>query len=412
MALLPALLSGCGGNGPLRAKAPSLPDEQARCRAAMRAESPLVTEWSPAEKANLQARLRSGAVAVAFSGCGMRPLPACNPRGSYRWQRTTLASEAIDIRDEDELFTKLPLGALALEGELARSGHLQVRTMVTGQYVLDGGAATEVPDYGPCAEATHLLTGLSIGSFKLHSGGTLQASANVDVGGYGGGAKTQSSDMVLREAGTFESCSSSTDENPDINCSSPIQAFLTPLPRFVRERGTGTLRATFASGDSTGAWELRSNEQFVCRTPCTRWINPAERYQLRTEKGEELETVDVPPLGEYEGAGEVVVTARGRDKKAFVGGIVTAGVGGGLAFMGGFLALFGAMGDRDGLVVAGAITAGIGVVAIAPGVWLIVGSGSDVEVSADGVVTSNLPPRRNIASTLERPPVLGISATY
>src|SRR5688572_22363111 len=93
----PLLLVACGsGAGLPRARAPGVPDAEARCQAAARGESPLVTEWSSAEKANLQARLRSGAMAVEFTGCSMRPITGCTLRGSYRWQRTTLSSEAIE----------------------------------------------------------------------------------------------------------------------------------------------------------------------------------------------------------------------------------------------------------------------------------------------------------------------------
>jgi hypothetical protein len=63
---------------------------------------------------------------------------------------------------------------------------------------------------------------------------------------------------------------------------------------------------------------------------------------------------------------------------------VAAGVGGGFAFIGGFLALMGSMADRHGLTVGGAITAGIGLAAIAPGVWLITSSGSKVEILSEG----------------------------
>ncbi|HEY6561650.1 MAG TPA: hypothetical protein VI072_30475 [Polyangiaceae bacterium] len=391
VALVGFVLGGCGGAGaPLRASAPKLSDDEALCRAAALRETPLVTEWSSAEKASLQARLRSGGLAVEYTGCSMRPILSCNVRGSYRWQRTTLSSDTIDIQNKDELFTKLPLGALALEGELARAGMLQVRTMVGGQYVLEGTSAADVPDYGDCAQATHLLSALSIGSFKLNSGGSLRAGAAIGVGDVGGGAETASSENMLREAGDFESCKLSTDETPDIGCSSPIQAFLVPLPRFTKERGSGTVRVTFASGDDQ-PWELRSKQQFVCRTPCTRWINPSEKYQLRTESGPALETVDVPDLRSHGASSNLEVRARARDKGAFVGGIVATGVGGGFAFIGGFLALFGSLAERDGMVTAGAITAGVGLVAIAPGVWLIVKSGSNAEVLKDGTSMAGVP---------------------
>jgi hypothetical protein len=360
-----------------------IPDAEARCRAAARGDSPLLTEWSAAEKANLQARLRTGGLAVEYTGCSMRPLLACTLRGSYRWQRTTLASEGIEIRSEDDLFAKLPLGALTLEGELARSGRLGVRTMVSGQYMLEGSTSADVPDYGECAAATHLLTAVSIGSFKLHSGGTLEGGATLAAGEAGAGARTTSAETLLREAGDFDSCKLSTDETPEMGCSSPIQAFLVPLPRFAQERGSGSMRVTFASGDAEGAWELRANQQFVCRTPCARWINPSENYQLRTESGPELETLDVPDLRRYLGTQALEVRAHQRDKDAFFGGIIATGVGGGLAFMGGFLALMGGLSDSSGLLVAGGVTAGIGLVAVAPGVYLIASSGSKTEVLSE-----------------------------
>lgn len=385
-------LAGCGGAGaPLRASAPKLSDDEALCRAAATRETPLLTEWSAAEKASLQARLRSGGLAVEYTGCSMRPILSCTVRGSYRWQRTTLSSETIDIQNKDELFAKLPLGALALEGELARAGLLQVRTMVGGQYVLEGTTAADVPDYGDCAQATHILSAVSIGSFKMNSGGSLRAGAAVGALDIGGGANSASSETMLREAGDFESCKLSTDDTPNIGCSSPIQAFLVPLPRFAKERGSGTLRVTFASGDGEQAWELRSNQQFVCRTPCTRWINPAEKYQLRTESGPALETVDVPDLRTLRAGQDLEVRAHPRDKGAFVGGIVATGLGGGFAFIGGFLALAGGLSDRSGLVAGGAITAGVGLVAIGPGVWLIVKSGSHAEVVSDGTPVAATP---------------------
>ena len=82
-----------------------------------------VGEGEPGGAAAGQAR-----VAVAYSGCSMRVLPRVpRARASYHWQRTTPASESLEINDSDELYAKLPLGAASLEGELKRSGKLAVR---------------------------------------------------------------------------------------------------------------------------------------------------------------------------------------------------------------------------------------------------------------------------------------------
>lgn len=372
---------GCGSRSYApRAKAPAPSDDASRCRKAALRETPLVTEWSAAEKANLQARLGSGAMAVEYTGCEMRPIPGCQLRGSYRWQQTTLSTDTIDISNEDELFAKLPLGAVRLEGELARAGHLQVRTTVSGQYILEGAQAEDVPDYGDCAQATHILSGISIGAFQLNSGARLTGSTKVDVADRGAGASTRSSDSVLREAGDPASCTLATEDEPNIGCSSPIQAFLSPLPRFAERRGEGTVEATFVSGEPDVAWELRADQKFVCRTPCSRWMNPGEAYELRLENGEVLRSLAVPDMRTYVGAGDLQVVVYDKNERAFVTGIALTGVGGGLMFMGGFLGLAGALSEESGLAVAGAVVAGLGVLQIGPGIYLILSSGAKTEV--------------------------------
>lgn len=397
-------LAACGRHfEPPRARAPRLDDDSLRCREAARNASPIVTEWSAAEKASLQARMRAGALAVEFTGCTMRPIPGCVLRGSYRWQRTTLASDTIDVRSADELYAKLPLGAASLSGELAKSGRLAVQTTVGGQFVLEGSRAADVPDYGECAGATHLLTGLSSGAFKLRSGGSLRGGAGLGVGELAAGASSESSEQVLRESGNPESCKASTDEAPELDCSAPIQAFLEPLPRFAAERGQGTSRATFSAADASRPWELRTQQEFVCKLPCTRWIKPGDAFQVRAEGGTLPETIEVEDLHRHAGAAELDVRAYPRDGGMLTSGIVTTALGGVGVFFGGFFALFGAMAERDGLVVAGGVTSAVGAVAVVPGIWMIVESGARTEITPVGFA----PPSR-----LVEPPRFGFAASF
>jgi len=115
--------AGCATGAATGPLVPVNPTGIAGCRVGATQTSLLVTEWSSAEKANLQAMLGStGAIAVAFSGCELRLLPACRLPGSYYWQHTTVASDRIEIHNEAELYAKLPLGAVSLSGELKKSG--------------------------------------------------------------------------------------------------------------------------------------------------------------------------------------------------------------------------------------------------------------------------------------------------
>lgn len=339
----------------------------------------------------------------------MRPVLGCSPRGSYRWQRTTLTTDTVSAESSDELFAKLPLGAADLQAELARTGRIAVQTTVGGQFVLEGSSAAEVPDYGDCAQATHLLTALSIGAFKLRSGGTLHAGGAVGVAEVGASASTSSAETLLREAGDPEACRLSTDEGADIGCSSPIQAFLQPLPRTTRERGKGTVHVTFSAGDSKRGWELRQNQQFVCRAPCSRWVDPAAGYEMRTESADAPESIELPDLRPYAPVGDLDVRAHPRAMGEFVTGLTLTGLGGMSIFFGGFFALIGAAAERDGFTVAGAVTAGVGAAMIAPGLFLIVDSAPRTEVTPAG---GGPELGRGSPAVSPAPPRLGVHATF
>src|SRR5438445_13600636 len=183
LAVVCALAWSCGAPGvvaPL-AHAPETPGDQTRCKLAANQENPLVTEWPASEKANLEARLREGSVVVSYSGCSLRMLPRCHVRGNYQWRRTTMSTDVIEIRNADELFAKLPIGAVSLEGELQRSGRLAVQTSVSGQMQLVSFDPAAVPKGGECEGATHVVEALSIGAFKLRSGGAAHAGGQATV---------------------------------------------------------------------------------------------------------------------------------------------------------------------------------------------------------------------------------------
>lgn len=205
----------------------------ARCSVAASHDQPLVTEWPAPYKARLEALLAEGAVAVEYSGCELRIVDRCKVPGSYAWKRTTLSRDTTDIHDEDDLYTKLPLGAVTLSGQLKVSGSLHVETTVAGQLQLIGKAAQDATTGAECTSATHLVTALSVGAFKLVSGGNVAGSAGVEVAGMGGAGSAAQSKSVLRSAGDPARCEHTTKDSPDEACKSPIQIFLTPIRRSV-----------------------------------------------------------------------------------------------------------------------------------------------------------------------------------
>src|SRR5262249_5682457 len=250
--LLSLTLASCAIPHPESPLTPELRGEQAKCKVAACQSSPLVTEWPASEKANLEALLHSGAVAVEYSGCTLRVLPQCRLPGKYVWQHTTPAADFVEINNEDELYAKLPLGAVSLEGELKRSGKLSVQTVVSGQMRLEQFSVSSVPGEGECMRATHIVGALSVGAFTLKRGGSanLKAEAGVAEIGKTGGHRDRSEELV-RAAGVPDSCGESTDEAPHTNCRSPVQVFLWSIPGRVAEEGPpGWVKADFVSANA------------------------------------------------------------------------------------------------------------------------------------------------------------------
>jgi hypothetical protein len=357
--------SGCaalGASESARPTAPELPAAQARCKVAAGQENPLVTEWASAEKVALEAHAKTGAVAVEWSGCALRILPECRAPGTYRWRRTTTTTDFVELRDADELYAKLPLGAATLEPELERAGRLAIQTTVSGQLELDGFDAARTERDPRCAAATHVVRGVAVGAFGLSIG----------------------SGPPVRGAGNADVCKLATEDEPHPDCRSPVQVFLAPLPRTLARRGPpGTLRVRFLPPDPDRAWRLSVAERKLCDVPCTRSVDPALPYSFRADGGflRGDDVVDIPDLRPFDGAGDVEVRPVPRNTGRLVWGIVMTSIGGLGMITGGVLLASGCGGQDQGRCIAGAIATPAGALLVAPGIWFIVTSRGGIEVA-------------------------------
>jgi hypothetical protein len=377
----------CGPPGlvaPL-AQAPEMPGDQARCRIAANQENPLVTEWPASEKANLEARLGEGSVVVAYSGCTLRMLPRCKVGGGYHWKRTTIATDTIEIHNADELYAKLPIGAASLEGELQRSGRLAVQTSVAGQFQLDGFDPMRIPKGSECEGATHVLGALSVGAFKLRSGGAAKLAAQGSFAGVASArGGSDSEETIMREAGSPTKCEAASEAAPDPDCASPIQMFLQSLPTSVVDRGPiGTVKVKFLPVHADQEWNVVVGDRTICKTPCERWVDPAMPYSLKYDPGlfQKNEYLEVPDLRAQAGAERLLVRAEPQNMGEFVGGVLITTFGGMATIAGTALTAVGCSGGGPGLCTAGLVTLPAGLLGLVPGIWLIVDSKGVVHVT-------------------------------
>ncbi len=390
---LSLLACGCSSLEIPRAEAPEAPTSQSKCSVAA-SSNPLVTEWPASEKANLEALLREGGVAVKYEGCEMRLLAQCRLPGRYTWLRTTSATDSIEIGNEDDLYAKLPLGAASLEAELRESGRLAMQTTVAGQMKLEGLSVDEVPRDGACRDATHVLSALSVGAFSLRSGGTLRAAGGVSTAFGGGSLGTRSSETLVREAGVPDACSASTPEAPHEECRSPLQVFLWPLPWVEAARPPdGMLKVAFTSEDDDERWEVVHRGRVLCTTPCEGFVDPNRSILIRGAKGGYFnDEVELSDLREHVAGAPLEVRTEG-------GSWLMWGMGLGLTVTGGALLAAGAAfagagcprgDDGSAMCTAGIATLIPGTLMAVPGVVLLAIEGADADVLSIGVGPTTL----------------------
>ena len=388
--LFGALALGCSPFSSMSTTGPavSVPQQSdglAKCRIAANHESPLVTEWPASEKANLEARLREGTVVVSYSGCEMRLLSQCRVPGSYGWRRTTTSTDVVEIRNADDLYAKLPLGAVSLEGELERTGRLAVQTTVAGQLQLmdfDPNLAARDP---ACVGATHVVSALSVGAFKLRSGGSFKARGTADVQTIGTvGGSSDGEESLVREAGVPARCEESTESSAHYECSSPIQVFLRPLPVTLRDRGgPGMVKVRFLPVDANRKWEVMVGDRTLCTTPCEKWVDPAMPFSFKHDPGfwQRNSIIDVPDLRERAKTDRVEVKAEPTNTAQLVGGILVTTFSGIAVVTGTVLTSVGCPNpEGGGTCAAGLITLPIGLAGLVPGIWMISASSPTVEV--------------------------------
>lgn len=365
---------------------PTLTGEGTRCRNAAGLDQPLVTEWPAAEKAQLETQVRMGTgVVVAFTGCTMTVLTQCRTRDPYYWVRTTPSSDWIEIRNQDELYAKLPLGAASLAGELQGSGSLTMQTTITGQFRLAIPPGATPMLEGDCQGATHVVGGLAIGAYQLDAGGTASASLEASVHTIGSAnATSTASKSIIRRAGEAAACANSTDASPDASCASPIQMFLLSVqatggPGQVamgrpRPPPGGPIEVQLMSAEPETSWDVVVDGRKLCTTPCVQHLEPSRTLLMRERSGLFARTtrVQVPNLRDWAAVGGVQVKAHTTSRwnlagLSRMGGVFYGVIGAGFAIP----CLTSSDDDRDVMCTMSGFTLGFGVGLFALGTWVL-----------------------------------------
>jgi hypothetical protein len=202
-----------------------------RCGYSNRASKPLVVDWPAAERAALESRAMQGPVAVHWEGCEIEVLTTCNGVGDYAYAGLNPKQETVRIKNADELYANLPVGAASLEGKLERFGSLEVDMTVIGRKEADHFDFPRDELAGRCERATHVVTGLTVGAFTFSAGQGAALGGSAQMGNAGAGAQSSSSSELLNTDGDRDACvkASQNDFEPPPGCGSLLRVELVPV---------------------------------------------------------------------------------------------------------------------------------------------------------------------------------------
>lgn len=238
---------GCGGGVGNNAagqlvKTPELPtDKQAKCKVAKSQSEPLIVEWPDAARGRLESVSRKGLVAVRYEGCELTVLSRCTVKstsGGYGYSPITRKQSKITIKDADELYASMPVGAVKLESKLQLAGQLNVQMTIVGRYESANQSVYREDLEGECGDATHVIAALTVGSFMFSAGSEAEvgAGASTVIPAVGGGAKSSAVRETIQHDGDEASCTRATitDKAPPEGCGALLQIEVMPLAKGVK----------------------------------------------------------------------------------------------------------------------------------------------------------------------------------
>jgi hypothetical protein len=233
-ALATYVVSCAGGNAASQlAKAPEYqPKDQTKCSVEKSQAKPLIVEWPSADRGELEAQAHNrGLVVVRYVGCEMQLLDRCTTPVKYGYAPITRKKDRVTMRDADDLYANVPVGAARLEAKLERSGQLDVDMTLVGRWEAERTVVRLDELQGDCSGATHVMSALTVGSFTFTAGADAEVGGSATVAGAGGGGKSTSKRETLNADGDEAACEKSTpdDKAPPPNCGAMLRVEVVPL---------------------------------------------------------------------------------------------------------------------------------------------------------------------------------------
>jgi hypothetical protein len=210
-----ACVAGCGSTAGevVRPKDPTF-QEAARggpapvCHEVTDEGTPLIVDWNPEERGDLEAAMKQGVAVVHFDCNSIKVLQDCHVEGAYGFLGITKKEQVITLDNADQAQANLPLNGAKLGASLSRGSTLDIGLVMVGKKATTFSNVDRSLMTGRCEGATHFVQSATVGAFAMKTSAAGEVKAVADVFSFGGSASSASNKSVSSKDGDIASCQS------------------------------------------------------------------------------------------------------------------------------------------------------------------------------------------------------------
>jgi TPR repeat protein len=226
-------LDGCGAGGvgaAVRPKEATAAEGlgEGPCREAENSGEPLVVDWKPEQRGDLELMMKENVAIVSYSCKGFKLLKDCKVDGNYGFLGMSRKEQVVKLNNADEVKANLPLGGIGIAGnisaEMARGSTLDVAMIMVGKVKTTWAKVQADELKGECDGATHFVKGAMVGAFVMQTGTKGQVKSAAQMFGASASGASTSEKNVQNKDGDIADCAKATPD--DKKAPSQCQAFI------------------------------------------------------------------------------------------------------------------------------------------------------------------------------------------
>lgn len=293
---------------------------------------PLVVDWDPDERVDLEAAMAGSVVVVRYDCPGLEILPGCTVDGDYAYAGVSRKEQVVQMTNMDQVRANVPVKSGAIGGEVMAGRALNLATVYVGRQSTTVNHLTQGDLSGQCEGATHFVRSASLGAFSMATGSKGKAMVVAEMFGVGAAASSDAQKQSLNADGSLEACRTSGpgDQAPPDQCRAPVKIELVPIAAGEAGEGAKAVADALKQGEAAqdecvvpgyvqvngicqareadAAYTCAPKDEGECKTQCDKG-SMRSCYNLGLLAGQELGAAQVPLAKACKG-GETAACAR------------------------------------------------------------------------------------------------------